>query len=300
MKIKSILSALLLMASTVASAQYLNVKLEDGSVRSFKTTPNMKVSFGDALQKTEQPSQIVHVNGHQVMVKLADDILAKDVLLYAYADNDMVKIDAYSKSEYEFQCTRNDGEEVPAPTVSNGVYTFAISGITQDVVVTVEYLFLQSINGHACVRLAGTYWATENADKNNSGQVSPCAIKGNYTYFSESDAPTIETNWGSTWTLPSNDQWMKLVNNCNWEWTSQGDMTGYKVSDKNDSSRCIFLPATGYAFTNPDIVIFQSVNLNGYYMASNGNHFLFNESGKSISEAPLNEKIFLAVRLVAK
>ena len=47
MKIKSILSALLLMASTVASAQYLNVKMEDGSVRSFKTTPNMKVSFGD-------------------------------------------------------------------------------------------------------------------------------------------------------------------------------------------------------------------------------------------------------------
>ena len=47
MKIKSILSALLLMVSTVASAQYLNVKLEDGTVRSFKTTPNMKVSFGD-------------------------------------------------------------------------------------------------------------------------------------------------------------------------------------------------------------------------------------------------------------
>ena len=47
MKIKSILSALLLMVSTVASAQYLNVKLEDGTCYSYKTTPNMKVSFGD-------------------------------------------------------------------------------------------------------------------------------------------------------------------------------------------------------------------------------------------------------------
>ena len=139
MKIKTILSALLLMVSTMASAQYLNVKLEDGTYHSYKTTPNMKVSFGDALQKTEQPSQIVHVNGHQVTVKLADDILAKDVLLYAYADNDMVKIDACSKSEYEFQCTRNDGEEVPAPAVSNGVYTFTITDITKDVVATICY-----------------------------------------------------------------------------------------------------------------------------------------------------------------
>ena len=47
MKIKSILCALLLMASSVASAQYLNVKLEDGTCYSYKTTPNMKVSFGD-------------------------------------------------------------------------------------------------------------------------------------------------------------------------------------------------------------------------------------------------------------
>ena len=72
-------------------------------------------------------------------MKLADDTLAKDVLLYAYADNDMVKIDAYSKSEYEFQCTRNDGEEVPAPAVSNGVYTFTITDITKDVVATICY-----------------------------------------------------------------------------------------------------------------------------------------------------------------
>ena len=300
MKIKSILSALLLMVSTVASAQYLNVKLEDGSVRSFKTTPNMKVSFGDALQKSEQPGQIVHVNGHQVTVKLADDILAKDVLLYAYADNDMVKIDACSKSEYEFQCTRNDGEEVPAPAVSNGVYTFAISGITQDVVVTVEYLFLQSIYGHACVRLAGAYWATENADKNNSGQ-EPRATKDNYTYFSKSDVSRIEDKWGSpTWTLPSNDQWMKLVNNCNWEWTSQGDMTGYKVSDKNDSSRCIFLPATGYVYTDTNNVMFQFVNTSGHYMTSNGNCFIFDTSLKIISGASYDEHSFFAVRLVAK
>ena len=45
MKIKSILSALLLMVSSLASAQYLNVKLEDGTIRSFKTTPNRQVQM---------------------------------------------------------------------------------------------------------------------------------------------------------------------------------------------------------------------------------------------------------------
>ena len=77
MKLKSILSALLLMASTVASAQYLNVKLEDGSVRSFKTTPNMKVSFGD--KAGAEIEEIVTVGNYKVTVKLAEDIPASDV-----------------------------------------------------------------------------------------------------------------------------------------------------------------------------------------------------------------------------
>ena len=42
MKIKTILSALLLMVSTVASAQYLNVKMEDGTYRSFYWSPRFE------------------------------------------------------------------------------------------------------------------------------------------------------------------------------------------------------------------------------------------------------------------
>ena len=85
MKIKSILSALLLMVSSVASAQYLNVKLEDGTYRSFKTTPNMKVSFGDkAGAEVMESAQTVTVNGHTVTVKLDEEQypeVGNDVLL---------------------------------------------------------------------------------------------------------------------------------------------------------------------------------------------------------------------------
>ena len=81
------------MASTVASAQYLNVKLPDGTYRSFKTTPNMKVSFGDkAGAEVTESAQTVTVNGHTVTVKLADDTPANEVMLSIYVEDEKVKI----------------------------------------------------------------------------------------------------------------------------------------------------------------------------------------------------------------
>ena len=143
MKIKSFLSALLLMASTVASAQYLNVKLEDGTVRSFKTTPNMKVSFGDkAGAEVMESEQIVKVNGHTVTVKLADDTPASEVMLSLNVEGKNVKIEAFSKLNHGLWCSMDDNAEVPVTSVSNGFYTFALSksNITNDVVVTVGYI----------------------------------------------------------------------------------------------------------------------------------------------------------------
>ena len=56
------------MVSSVASAQYLNVKLPDGTYHSYKTTPDMKVSFGDKAG-AEPTERIVTVNGYTVRVK---------------------------------------------------------------------------------------------------------------------------------------------------------------------------------------------------------------------------------------
>ena len=145
MKIKTILSALLLMVSTVASAQYLNVKMENGSIHSYKTTPNMKVSFGDkaGLELTEY-EQIVTVGNYKVTVKLADDTPANEVMLSLNVEEENVKIEAFSKLHLGLWCSTDDNTEIPVTSVSNGYYTFALSksNITNDVVVTIGYIIV--------------------------------------------------------------------------------------------------------------------------------------------------------------
>ena len=141
MKIKSILSALLLMVSSVASAQYLNVKLEDGTYRSFKTTPNMKVSFGDkAGAEVTEYAQIITVGGHTVTVKLADDTPTSEVMLSIYVEDEKLKIEAFSKLNHGLWCSMDDNGEDAVTNVSNGFHTFTLSDISKDVVVTVGYI----------------------------------------------------------------------------------------------------------------------------------------------------------------
>ena len=139
MKIKSILSALLLMVSSVASAQYLNVKLEDGSVRSFKTTPNMKVSFGDksGTDPTES-EQTVTVGNYKVTVKVAENTPASEVAFNTNLEGNAVKIKAVSVGGYGLECIKDN--EVLAPDVANGYHTFTVSNISNDMVVTIGYI----------------------------------------------------------------------------------------------------------------------------------------------------------------
>lgn len=139
MKIKSILSALLLMVSSVASAQYLNVKMEDGTCHSYKTTPNMKVSFGD--KKGTDPTeseQTVTVGDNKVTVKLAENTPASEVVFSTNLEGNAVKIKAVSVGGYGLECIKDD--EVLAPAVANGFHTFTVSNISNDMVVTIGYI----------------------------------------------------------------------------------------------------------------------------------------------------------------
>ncbi len=158
MKLKSILSALLLMVSSVASAQYLNVKLEDGSVRSFKTTPNMKVSFGDkAGAEVTESTQTVTVNGHTVAVKLAEEQMpnsANDLIISSKVTGDgKAIVEAISRSQKRLECYL-DGEASCAKGTTTLVYyqpignvdpiifishVFTISDISSDITATIGY-----------------------------------------------------------------------------------------------------------------------------------------------------------------
>lgn len=45
--------------------------------------------------------------------------------------------------------------------------------------------------------------------------------------------------------MPTKSEFEELVDNCSWEWTTLGDVKGYKVTS-NINGNSIFLPAAGY------------------------------------------------------
>lgn len=49
--------------------------------------------------------------------------------------------------------------------------------------------------------------------------------------------------------IPTLEQYKELINNCNWEWTTQNGVSGYKVMSKVNGNS-IFLPAVGHRYYN--------------------------------------------------
>ena len=133
----SILSAF--MVSTMVSAQYVNVKLKDGTYHSYKTSSDMEVSFGDKKgTDVTKSEQMVTVNGHTVAVKLAEGTPASEVVFSTNLEGNAVKIKAVSVDGYGLECVKDN--EVLAPDVDNGFHTFTVSNISKDMVVTIGYI----------------------------------------------------------------------------------------------------------------------------------------------------------------
>ena len=213
MKIKSILIALLLMASTVASAQYLNVKMEDGTYRSYKVTPDTKVSLGEkaGAEIVESPHTAT-VNGQTVTVNLADDILANDVAVNVYVEGEVVKIKAVSALNKELMCIWNNHVETPNPDVPNGFYTFTIPDISTDMVATVEYrqptyTVRFNLNGHGglaptdkIVAYGQAFTAPENPTASNFAFWCWCTDEDCTTPFDFSKGTTTDITLYAKWT----------------------------------------------------------------------------------------------------
>ena len=53
-------------------------------------------------------------------------------------------------------------------------------------------------------------------------------------------------SWGSAWRMPTYYEWNELIDKCNWKWTKQNGVKGYKVTGPNGNS--IFLPAAGHYY----------------------------------------------------
>ena len=52
-------------------------------------------------------------------------------------------------------------------------------------------------------------------------------------------------NWGGDWRMPTYDELKELISKCNWMWTTQNGVKGYKVTSKTNGNS-IFLPVAGY------------------------------------------------------
>ena len=151
-------------------------------------------------------------------------------------------------------------------------------GMTAECEVTVAPI----INGHEYVDLGlSVKWATCNIGAENPwdygdyfawGETEP---KDDYssdnclTYGIElpdiSGDPEYDAaraGWGGTWRMPTGTEMDELISECTWEWTTEQEVAGYKVTGPNGNS--IFLPAAGsYSGTT-----LFSAGSYGYYRGS--------------------------------
>ena len=160
------------------------------------------------------------------------------------------------------------------------------------------------INGHAYVELAGLKWATENVGQVNGveAKTGPGANNnewGCYLY-TQDNAKKAAESWGGTWKLPTENQWKALINECKWTMKkgSYGGktMNGYIVSDKDDASKFIFLPAAGICFDGDSDV--DDKGYKGYYWSSDYLRYLLFYGG-SRSMGSYSPHYGMAVRPVA-
>ena len=64
----------------------------------------------------------------------------------------------------------------------------------------------------------------------------------NRTSLESSDDAAV-ANWGSDWSIPTQQQFQELKDKCTWTWTTLNGKNGYEVKAANGKS--IFLPAAG-------------------------------------------------------
>ena len=70
--------------------------------------------------------------------------------------------------------------------------------------------------------------------------------------------------WGGSWRIPKIAEFQELIDSCNWQWTRQNGINGYKITSKKNGNS-IFLPASGWR--HYDTSFYYRGTL-GYYWSS--------------------------------
>ena len=99
--------------------------------------------------------------------------------------------------------------------------------------------------------------------------------------------------WGGHWRMPTNEDFMELLNkvNCKWEWTSYNGVDGYKVTSIKPGfeDNYIFLPAVGL-YTEKGFLPYT----NGYYLwtSSLGK---FPSAGGVVLLTPISHELYIGL-----
>ena len=77
-------------------------------------------------------------------------------------------------------------------------------------------------------------------------------VRGNYTKYCNEDNKTVldleddvaHAKWGGNWRMPTSAEMDELRRECNWTWTTENDVKGFRVSGKKEGfeENSIFLP----------------------------------------------------------
>ncbi len=78
----------------------------------------------------------------------------------------------------------------------------------------------------------------------------------------EDDAAAV--HWGGNWRTPTLEEWLELIEQCQWDWTIMNYTCGWKITASNGNS--IFLPAAG--IVSVDSIVGTGKNDNEQYYAS--------------------------------
>ncbi len=109
-------------------------------------------------------------------------------------------------------------------------------------------------------------WGSSKNDLTKYNTISYCGEVDNKATLEASD-DVAAVKLGETWRIPTDEEWVELIENCTWSWSTHNGINGYIVTSKKNGVS-IFMPVAGFRCGSDDLL--NSGNT-GYYWASSIN-----------------------------
>ena len=114
-------------------------------------------------------------------------------------------------------------------------------------------------------------WETYQWCTGSENTLIKYCMNSNYGYNGFTDGKTeldpeddaAYVNWGSSWRMPTKEQYQELCEQCTWTWTTQNGVNGQLVTGPNGNT--IFLPAAGLRW---NVSLFEAGSKGGFWSST--------------------------------